>query len=239
MSKIVKPYETKESKKVQIQSMFNKIAHRYDFLNHVLTFGLDFYWRKKAVLILREPKKILDVATGTGDFAISSFKYTEASIVGIDIAENMIELGREKVNKKGMGHRIKLKIADSEALPFSDEEYDAVTIGFGVRNFQDLNKGLKEVYRVMKKGSIISILEPTNPKIFPIKQLHNIYFNYVLPYLGGFISKDKDAYSYLSKSVGSFPSDEKFCNELKNVGFKNCRFIPLTFGTVNLYTAIK
>ena len=157
MSKIVKPYETKESKKVQIQSMFNKIAHRYDFLNHVLTFGLDFYWRKKAVLVLREPKKILDVATGTGDFAISSFKYTDASIVGIDIAENMIELGRKKINKKGMGHRIELKIADSEALPFSDEEYDAVTIGFGVRNFQDLNKGLKEVYRVMKNVNSLLI----------------------------------------------------------------------------------
>lgn len=239
MEKIVTPYNSKKTKKEQVKNMFNKIAFSYDFLNHSLSLGMDYYWRKKAIQLLPNPKKILDIATGTGDFAITASKYTNASIIGIDIAKNMLDIAKVKIQKKNLEKRIKLKLADSEKMPFENKEFDAITVGFGVRNFQNLEKSLLAMYEVLKVGGMIVVLEPTKPKKFPIKQLYNVYFNYILPFVGGVISKDKHAYSYLVDSVDSFASGNDFCKKLQKIGFQKCRYTSLTFGVVTLYTAIK
>ena len=220
--------------------MFDNIAKNYDFLNHSLSFGLDFYWRKRAIKKLtNNPKKILDVATGTADFAISSSKIKGAKITGIDISEGMIEVGKSKIKKEGLEDVINLQIADSEDLPFDDFTFDAITAGFGVRNFENLEKGLYEMYRVLEKKGIVAILEPSKPKTFPLKQLYNIYFHHVLPFVGKLISKDNSAYTYLPNSVEAFPSGNDFINHLEIVGFKDCKHFPLTLGIVDLYIAIK
>ena len=239
MSKVT-PYNSSESKKKQVSEMFDNIANSYDFLNHSLSLGMDNVWRKIAIKKLtNNPKIILDIATGTGDFAVSAAKYTDAKITGIDISQGMLNVGIEKVRKKNLNNRISLQLADSESLPFNDNTFDAITAGFGVRNFENLNKGLSEMRRVLKKDGIVVILEPSTPKYFPLKQLYTLYFHHVLPTIGAWISKDKSAYSYLPESVDAFPSGEKFIVELKNVGFRDCKHIPLTFGIVSLYIAIK
>ena len=239
MSKVT-PYNSSESKKKQVSEMFDNIANSYDFLNHSLSLGMDNVWRKIAIKKLtNNPKTILDIATGTGDFAVSAAKYTDAKITGIDISQGMLNVGIEKVRKKNLNNRISLQLADSESLPFNDNTFDAITAGFGVRNFENLNKGLSEMKRVLNKNGIVVILEPSTPKYFPLKQFYKLYFHHVLPTIGAWISKDKSAYSYLPESVDAFPSGEKFIVELKNVGFKDCKHIPLTFGIVSLYIAIK
>ena len=239
MSKVT-PYNSSESKKKQVSEMFDNIANSYDFLNHSLSLGMDNVWRKIAIKKLtNNPKTILDIATGTGDFAVSAAKYTDAKITGIDISQGMLNVGVEKVRKKNLNNRISLQLADSESLPFNDNTFDAITAGFGVRNFENLNKGLSEMKRVLNKDGIVVILEPSTPKYFPLKQFYKLYFHHVLPTIGAWISKDKSAYSYLPESVDAFPSGEKFIVELKNVGFKDCKHIPLTFGIVSLYIAIK
>jgi len=239
MSKVT-PYNSSESKKKQVSEMFDNIANSYDFLNHSLSLGMDNVWRKIAIKKLtNNPKIILDIATGTGDFAVSAAKYTDAKITGIDISQGMLNVGIEKVRKKNLNNRIFLQLADSESLPFNDNTFDAITAGFGVRNFENLNKGLSEMKRVLNKDGIVVILEPSTPKYFPLKQFYKLYFHHVLPTIGAWISKDKSAYSYLPESVDAFPSGEKFIVELKNVGFKDCKHIPLTFGIVSLYIAIK
>lgn len=239
MSKVT-PYNSSESKKKQVSEMFDNIANSYDFLNHSLSLGMDNVWRKIAIKKLtNNPKIILDIATGTGDFAVSAAKYTDAKITGIDISQGMLSVGVEKVRKKNLNNRISLQLADSESLPFNDNTFDAITAGFGVRNFENLNKGLSEMKRVLNKDGIVVILEPSTPKYFPLKQFYKFYFHYVLPTIGTWISKDKSAYSYLPESVDAFPSGEKFIVELKNVGFRDCKHIPLTFGIVSLYIAIK
>ena len=239
MSKVT-PYNSSESKKKQVSEMFDNIANSYDFLNHSLSLGMDNVWRKIAIKKLtNNPKIILDIATGTGDFAVSAAKYTDAKITGIDISQGMLNVGVEKVRKKNLNNRISLQLADSESLPFNDNTFDAITAGFGVRNFENLNKGLLEMKRVLKKDGIGVILEPSTPKYFPLKQFYKLYFHHVLPTIGAWISKDKSAYSYLPESVDAFPSGEKFIVELKNVGFRDCKHIPLTFGIVSLYIAIK
>ncbi len=239
MSKVT-PYNSSESKKKQVSEMFDNIANSYDFLNHSLSLGMDNVWRKIAIKKLtNNPKIILDIATGTGDFAVSAAKYTDAKITGIDISQGMLNVGVEKVRKKNLNNRISLQLADSESLPFNDNTFDAITAGFGVRNFENLNKGLSEMKRVLNKDGIVVILEPSTPKYFPLKQLYTLYFHHVLPTIGAWISKDKSAYSYLPESVDAFPSGEKFIVELKNVGFRDCKHIPLTFGIVSLYIAIK
>ncbi|MBT5615460.1 MAG: bifunctional demethylmenaquinone methyltransferase/2-methoxy-6-polyprenyl-1,4-benzoquinol methylase UbiE [Flavobacteriales bacterium] len=239
MSKVT-PYNSSESKKKQVSEMFDNIANSYDFLNHSLSLGMDNVWRKIAIKKLtNNPKIILDIATGTGDFAVSAAKYTDAKITGIDISQGMLNVGIEKVRKKNLNNRISLQLADSESLPFNDNTFDAITAGFGVRNFENLNKGLSEMKRVLNKDGIVVILEPSTPKYFPLKQFYKLYFHYVLPTIGAWISKDKSAYSYLPESVDAFPSGEKFIIELKNVGFRDCKHIPLTFGIVSLYIAIK
>ena len=236
----VTPYNSKEGKKKQVTKMFDNIAGSYDFLNHTLSFGMDNIWRKIAIKKLsNNPATILDIATGTADFAISASKYTNATITGIDISQGMLDVGVEKINKKGLTDRIQLQLADSENLPFQDNSYDAITAGFGVRNFEDLNKGLSEMYRTLKSGGKVAILEPSEPTHFPLKQFYNLYFHHILPFIGGIISKDKNAYTYLPDSVSAFPSGKDFLTELDKVGFKESKHIPLTFGIVSLYIAIK
>jgi demethylmenaquinone methyltransferase/2-methoxy-6-polyprenyl-1,4-benzoquinol methylase len=220
--------------------MFDNIAGSYDFLNHTLSLGMDNIWRKIAIKELsNNPATILDIATGTADFAISASKYTNATITGIDISQGMLDVGVEKINKKGLIDRIQLQLADSENLPFQDNSYDAITAGFGVRNFENLSKGLLEMYRTLKPGGIVAILEPSEPTNFPLKQFYNLYFQHILPFIGGIISKDKNAYTYLPDSVSAFPSVKDFLTELDKVGFKESKHIPLTFGIVSLYIAIK
>lgn len=238
---MIKPEQhSAESKKSQIANMFNKIAKSYDFLNHILSFGMDFYWRKKAISKLtNNPKRILDVATGTADFAIAASKLNNVEIIGIDISEKMLEIGEQKIKKNGLKNKIKLQLADSENLPFENNYFNSITAGFGVRNFENLKKGLSEMWRVLKYDGIVVILEPSKPKMFPIKQIYEIYFYQILPLLGRLISKDKNAYNYLPASVDDFPENEQFVAILKDVGFSKVSFTPLTFGIVSLYIAIK
>ena len=236
----VTPYNSSDSKKKQVTQMFNNIAGSYDLLNHSLSFGMDNLWRKIAVKKLtNNPKNILDIATGTADFAISAAKYTNAQIIGIDISEGMLKIGEEKIVKKKLKQKINLQLADSEDLPFKKNSFDGVTAGFGVRNFENLHKGLEEIYRVLKSDGIVVILEPSTPKYFPLKQIYNLYFHYILPTIGAWISKDKKAYTYLPNSVEAFPSGKDFVLELEKAGFKEGKHILLTFGVVSLYMAIK
>ena len=238
--KKVTPYNSTESKKKQVTKMFDNIAGSYDFLNHTLSLGMDNIWRKTAIKKLSiNTSKILDIATGTADFAISAAKYTNANITGIDISQGMLDIGVEKISKKGLTDRIQLQLADSEKLPFKENSYDGITAGFGVRNFENLNKGLSEMHRTLKPGGVVAILEPSEPTYFPLKQFYKLYFHHILPFIGGIISKDKNAYSYLPDSVSAFPSGNDFLIELDKVGFKESKHIPLTFGIVSLYVAIK
>ena len=236
----VTPYNSTETKKKQVTKMFDNIAGSYDFLNHTLSLGMDNIWRKIAIKKLsKNTATILDIATGTGDFAISAAKYTNARITGIDISQGMLDIGIKKISKKGLTDRIQLQLADSEDLPFQENSFDGITAGFGVRNFENLNKGLSEIYRTIKPGGVVVILEPSEPNYFPLKQLYNLYFHHILPLIGGIISKDKNAYSYLPDSVSAFPSGNDFLTELVKVGFKENKHIPLSFGIVSLYVAIK
>jgi demethylmenaquinone methyltransferase/2-methoxy-6-polyprenyl-1,4-benzoquinol methylase len=236
----IKPYNSLESKKDQVKHMFNMIASKYDFLNHTLSLGMDYVWRKKAIKkILNNPKEILDIATGTADFAISAAKHTQANITGIDISDQMIYVGNKKIQQKKLNNRIKLSIEDSENLPYLDNSYDAITAGFGVRNFENLEKGLSEIHRVVKKNGYVVILEPSTPKAFPLKQIFSIYFQKILPFIGSLVSKDKSAYSYLPNSVKSFPEGDDFLKILNKQGFSKTNYYPLSFGIVSLYVAIK
>ena len=236
----LKPYNSLQSKKDQVKHMFNMIASKYDVLNHTLSLGMDYVWRKKAIKkILNNRKEILDIATGTADFAISAAKYTEANITGIDISDQMIYVGNKKIQQKKLNNRIKLSIEDSENLPFLDNSYDAITAGFGVRNFENLEKGLSEIYRVVKKDGYVVILEPSTPKVFPLKQVFSIYFQKILPFIGSLVSKDKSAYSYLPNSVKSFPDGVDFLEILNKQGFSKTNYHPLSFGIVSMYVAIK
>jgi len=221
--------------------MFDNISPRYDFLNHFLSLGIDYLWRirvRKTVASYR-PKRVLDVATGTADLAIELIKIKDLSVVGIDISQGMLDFGHVKLKKKGLSHRISLQQADSENLPFEEGSFDAVTVSFGVRNFENLDKGLKEMGRVLKVGSPLLVLEfskPTNP-IF--SRLYWFYFNYILPPLGKLFSKDATAYTYLPESVAAFPEGEEFVNRAKSAGFSSVKYKPLTFGICTMYTCIK
>ena len=220
--------------------MFNNIADEYDFLNQLISFRMDYIWRKIAIKkITNNPKNILDIATGTADLAISAAKNTNAKIIGIDISKKMLNIGEMKILNEKLTNRITLQLADAEKLPFNNNSFQAITAGFGVRNFEDVDQGLKEMYRVLDLNGILIILEPSSPSVFPIKQLFNIYFNIIVPLIGKIISKDTNAYQYLSESVKLFPDKEKFLNKLKKVGFKNCKYSKLTFGSVILYIAEK
>ena len=227
-------------KKERVRVMFNDIAPRYDFLNHFLSMGIDIQWRKKVRKYLKpyQPKTILDVATGTGDLAIELNKLNPTSIVGIDIAKDMLAVGEEKLKKKDI-RNISLQQGDSENIQFNSGEFDAVTVAFGVRNFENLNKGLSEMSRILKKKGHVAILEFSKPKQFPFKQIYNAYFKYVLPGFGKLISKHHDAYTYLPESVQSFAEDKAFLKEMELAGFKHVQQKRLTFGIATLYTGTK
>ena len=242
MAETVTPYKEKEgSKKEQVAEMFDNISHRYDFLNHFLSLGIDKLWRKKAVNILRKsnPKVILDVATGTGDFAIESLSLHPEKIYGIDISNGMLDRGRIKIEKQNKQDIIELKYGDSENIPFEDNFFDAITVAFGVRNFENLEKGLTEMKRVLKKGGKAVILEFSKPKSFPIKQIYNLYFHKVLPKIGKTVSKDSSAYTYLPESVEAFPEGKAFEDILGKVGFKVENTYPLFFGVSSIYVVEK
>lgn len=221
--------------------MFNNISHRYDFLNHLLSLGIDKIWRKKAIGVLKplHPKKMLDVATGTGDFAIQSLELNPDKIIGIDISDGMLEVGRKKINSKNLSDKIELVRGDSENIPYSQNKFDAVTVAFGVRNFENLTKGLSEIRRVLRPGGMVVILEFSKPSVFPFKQLYQFYFRFILPRIGSLISSDKAAYTYLPKSVEAFPDGEDFLRILQDVGFKNTQCSSLTFGISTIYIATK
>ncbi|MEC5142154.1 bifunctional demethylmenaquinone methyltransferase/2-methoxy-6-polyprenyl-1,4-benzoquinol methylase UbiE [Chitinophaga sp. 212800010-3] len=242
VQKIV-PFEgSKLSKKEQIATMFDDIAFRYDFLNHFMSLGIDIIWRKKALGYLKslQPKLMLDVATGTGDFAIMAEKRLRPEkIVGIDISDGMLANGREKIRKLGLSDKITLQNGDSETISFPDQTFDAITVAFGVRNFEHLEKGLSEMLRVLKPGGKLVILEFSNPTVFPIKQLYNSYFRYIVPLIGKFIAKSQAAYSYLPESVKAFPQGEAMRTILTNVGFQAVTCKTLTFGICSIYCATR
>jgi demethylmenaquinone methyltransferase / 2-methoxy-6-polyprenyl-1,4-benzoquinol methylase len=221
--------------------MFDHIAPNYDFLNHFLSFGIDKMWRKTAVNMLSadKPKVILDIATGTADFAIATIRLHPTRVVGIDISEKMLKVGREKLREKNLENKIQLMKCDSEALPFEDESYDAVTVAFGVRNFEHLQVGLKEIYRVLKPNGNVVILEFSKPNRFPVNVLYKLYSKTILPLSGKIIANDKAAYTYLPESINQFPSGYKFLSELQLAGFKENIFKPLTFGIATVYKGTK
>ncbi|MEQ8927697.1 MAG: bifunctional demethylmenaquinone methyltransferase/2-methoxy-6-polyprenyl-1,4-benzoquinol methylase UbiE [Fulvivirga sp.] len=238
----VVPYkEKKTGKKQQVAEMFNNISKKYDFLNHFLSLGIDILWRKKAIKYLKkdQPKYILDIATGTGDFAIEALALKPDKVVGVDISEGMLAVGKEKMKKKGLDKIIDLQLGDSEKLLFDDNTFDAIIVSFGVRNFEDLEKGLKDMNRVLKNGGKVVILEFSKPTKFPFKQLYNFYFKAILPKIGRLISKDSSAYTYLPESVDAFPDGDKFLTVLQNAGFKDNKCKPLTFGISSIYIGQK
>lgn len=229
------------SKKEQVADMFNNIAGKYDFLNHFLSMGIDKGWRKKAIASIEgiAPKRILDVATGTGDLALAASKLNPDKIIGIDIAGQMLDVGNKKIKAQMLDGMITLQLGDSEALPFEDNSFDAITCAYGVRNFEHLEAGLKEMCRVLRPGGKLAILEFSNPQKFPVKQLYKFYFRYILPTLGKLVSKHSRAYTYLPESVMAFPEGKVFCNTLGICGFKEANARPLTFGITTLYTATR
>lgn len=238
---IVPDSASNADKKTQIAQMFNNIAGNYDFLNHFLSMGIDKGWRKKAIAVLRDakPASVLDVATGTGDLAIAAMAAHPKRIQGIDIAEQMLEVGRKKVADKNLSATITLSLGDSEAIPYANNEFDAVTCAYGVRNFADLEAGLTEMCRVLKPGGKLIILEFSKPQRFPMKQLYFFYFKAILPLIGKIVSKHSTAYSYLPESVMSFPQGNQFCEILAGCGFSKPHARPLTMGITTLYTATK
>ena len=242
MSSKVTPYKDSSlSKKQQVSEMFDNVSGNYDLLNRILTFGIDIKWRNKVVKIVgdKNPETILDIATGTGDFAIMLAKLNPKKIIGLDLSKGMLDVGIKKVKEKNLDGLIEMVLGDSENLPFKDNSFDAVTVGFGVRNFENLDKGLQEVLRVLKPKGVFVILETSQPEKFPVKQLFNFYSKFIIPTIGKIFSKDKRAYTYLPKSAAVFPYGKKFNNILEKNGFNNATNKPLTFGAASIYTAIK
>jgi len=242
MSEIVKPYKDSElGKKEQVTQMFDTISENYDGLNRVISLGIDIKWRKQVVQIVGEnnPKQILDIATGTGDLAIMMSKLNPDRIIGLDISSGMLEVGKQKISKANLSNKIEMIVGDSEKMPFEDHTFDAITVSFGVRNFANLEKGIREIFRVLKPTGVLVILETSNPTKFPFKQGYKLYTNFFLPIVGKLFSKDKVAYSYLSKSANSFPFGKAFNNILQKNGFTHTKAKPVTFGVATIYTARK
>jgi demethylmenaquinone methyltransferase/2-methoxy-6-polyprenyl-1,4-benzoquinol methylase len=239
---MVVPYKEKEtSKSEQVAEMFDNISPKYDFLNRLLSAGIDVYWRKRAIKLLKaeNPQLILDIATGTGDFAIEALSLKPKKIIGVDISEGMLAVGRKKIEKLGMENVIELRTGDSTRLPLDNNAFDAVMASFGVRNFDNLLAGLTDMCRVLKNGGTCIVLEFSKPKSFPFKQLYNFYFRYILPVIGRMVSKDSSAYSYLPESVKAFPDGEDFLKVFQQAGFKQTKCIPLTFGICSIYVGKK
>jgi len=243
MTKKVTPYNSSEqSKKEQVEQLFDNISGEYDSLNRVISFGIDVKWRKKVVQLVADtqPDSILDIATGTGDLIINLAKKTKASkLIGLDISEGMLSVGRKKIKADSLDERIEMVQADSENMPFADNSFDAITVAFGVRNFEHLKKGLGEILRVLKPGGIFVILETSVPTKTPYKQGYKMHCKYILPTIGRLFSKDKDAYAYLSESASVFPFGEALNNILRKIGFTSVADKPQTFGVATIYTASK
>ncbi|OUR94457.1 bifunctional demethylmenaquinone methyltransferase/2-methoxy-6-polyprenyl-1,4-benzoquinol methylase [Flavobacteriales bacterium 34_180_T64] len=242
MSSKVTPYKDSDlNKKEQVTKMFDTISKEYDGLNRVISFGIDVKWRKKVVKIIskKQPQNILDIATGTGDLAINLVQTNAKEIIGLDISDGMLDVGRQKISEKKLDHVIKMVLGDSENLPFGDNHFDAITVAFGVRNFETLDKGLSEILRVLKPGGTFVILETSIPTKSPYKQGYKFYTKYILPTIGKLFSKDQSAYSYLCESASVFPYGEALNNILKQIGFNNVINEPQTFGVATIYTASK
>lgn len=243
MSKNVTPYKDSTlGKKEQVTQMFDNISKEYDSLNRVISFGIDQKWRRKVVDIVNEinPKNILDIATGTGDLAIMFAEKTKADkIVGLDISEGMLNVGKQKVSDKNLQNRVEMMVGDSEKLPFENNYFDAITVSFGVRNFETLEIGLSEILRVLKPNGKFVILETSVPEKFPFKQGYQFHSNILLPLIGKLFSRDKKAYGYLSESAANFPYGENLNNILRKVGFKDVVNKPQTFGVASIYVSSK
>ena len=240
MSKIIKPYKNSDlGKKEQVAKMFDAISKNYDGLNRVISLGIDVKWRKKVVKIVgkNKPKQILDIATGTGDLALMMAGLSPDKIIGLDISEGMLAVGKEKIAKVNLSEKIEMVVGDSEEMPFDDDTFDAITVSFGVRNFANLDKGIKEIARVLKPSGVLVILETSNPLKFPFRQGYKLYTHLFLPIIGKLFSKDKVAYSYLSESANSFPFGTAFNNILQKNGFTSTEDTPVTFGVATIYTA--
>ncbi len=242
MSKKVTPYKDSSlGKKEQVTKMFDTISTNYDGLNRVISFGIDIKWRKRVVAILKkkQPQSILDIATGTGDLAINLVETGAKKIVGLDISAGMLEVGKKKINEKKLANTIEMVVGDSEDLPFKESSFDAVTVAFGVRNFDNLEKGLAEIYRVLKPGGTFVVLETSVPTKTPFKQGYHFYTKNILPKIGRLFSKDDSAYAYLSESAAVFPHGQEFNNILQKIGFIGVANKPQTFGVASIYVATK
>lgn len=238
----IKPYNETESKTVQVEKMFDNIAPAYDNLNHLLSWGIDKGWRRKAIGLLQPfaPQHLLDVATGTGDFALQAYRtLLPKELIGTDISEGMMNVGREKVRQARLERHISFTREDCMALTFPDARFDAVTVAFGVRNFEDLDQGLREIYRVLMPGGHLVILELSEPEWFPMKQLYGIYSKWVIPTIGKLLSKDRSAYRYLPQSIKAFPQGEVMSQIIQRAGFRAVSFKRLTLGICTLYFATK
>jgi len=238
----IKPYQGGENKSVQVEKMFDNIAHTYDQLNHTLSMGIDKRWRRKAIAWLRQfrPRIMMDVATGTGDFAIQAYKdLLPEKLIGTDISEGMMNVGREKVKRAGLEDKISFAKEDCTCLSFPGDSFDAITVAFGIRNFENLDKGLSEMYRVLSENGHLVILELTSPEYFPMKQLYTIYSKVVIPFIGKFFSRDSNAYTYLPESIKALPQGKEMKKIIEKAGFKDVTFKRMTFGICTLYTADK
>ena len=238
----VKPYNQEGSKKQQVGQMFDNIASSYDFLNRFLSLGIDQSWRKTAIAQLegRSLKRVLDVATGTGDVAIALHKkLAPEKVVGLDLSANMLAIGKDKIAAKHLTEAIDMIQGDSEDLPFEDQDFEAATVAFGVRNFENLDKGLAEIQRVLKPGGRLVVLEFSSPRVFPFRQVYSFYFKRILPLVGRFFSKDPKAYQYLFESVQAFPEGDAFLERLRTAGFDQVKEKRLTLGVCSVYTADK
>ena len=236
------PYKDSElGKKQQVTEMFDKVSSNYDFLNRVLTFGIDISWRKHVVSLVKEgnAQKVLDIATGTGDLAIMLAKADIEQVTGLDISAGMLNIGKQKVRDEGLDQSVDMVIGDSENLPFEEGSFDAITVAFGVRNFENLELGLAEIYRVLKPKGSLTVLETSQPTKFPVKQGFQFYSKYIIPTVGKLFSKDKSAYDYLPESAAAFPYGEKFNQILLKTGFDNSQVLPQTLGVATIYHAIK
>lgn len=237
----ITPYGDEGSKKEQVAEMFNRIAFRYDFLNHFLSLGIDKLWRKKAIQQIpdQSPLLVLDVATGTGDLALDALEHKGIQIIGIDISPGMLKLADEKILARNVSDQFRVELGDSENLAFANNYFDVVMVSFGVRNFENLEKGLQEILRVLRPGGKLIVLEFSKPTRSPFKDIYNFYFEHVLPFFGKKVSKDAKAYEYLQKSVLYFPDGNGFTDILVRIGFHHTNFKPLSLGICTLYTALK
>jgi demethylmenaquinone methyltransferase/2-methoxy-6-polyprenyl-1,4-benzoquinol methylase len=239
----ITPYQSGENKTGQVAEMFDNISPQYDRLNHLFSLGIDIRWRNKAIDVFKSspPDHLLDVATGTADFAIQTARRLKGvnMITGIDISQGMLDVGRKKITNKELDQRIQLICADSQNLPFSDDTFDACTVGFGVRNFENLESGLREIRRVLKPGSKLVVLEFSKPSGFPMKQLFRLYFHHIMPVIGKIVSKDHRAYTYLPESVDHFPAGQEFIDVMRNCGFGEISEKRLSGGIATIYTGVK